>query len=76
LHVSSRHLQILDLKPLDRPTCRSVVDSFIKKTVQAESSSMAGGAFLTDKMPGVPGMNQTNMDVDILLVSGAVCVSY
>lgn len=31
---------------------RSVVEAFIKKTVQAESSCMAGGAFLTDKTPG------------------------
>jgi hypothetical protein len=47
-----RNLQQVFLKPLERSSCRSIVESFIKKTVQAESSSMAGGAFLTDNTPG------------------------
>jgi hypothetical protein len=46
--LCSRNLQVLYLKPLDPIMSRSVVESFIKRTVQSESSKLAGSSFLTE----------------------------
>jgi hypothetical protein len=47
--LHSRNLQVLYLKPLDPNMSRSVVESFIKRTVQSESSKLAGSSFLTER---------------------------
>jgi hypothetical protein len=39
---------MVHLKPLDAVRTMQVIESFIKKTVQSESSSFAGGAFITN----------------------------
>lgn len=56
------------MKPLDLSVSRSVVESFIKKTVQSESSSLAGGAFLTDRHPDL-GIFRTNHHIRLILLA-------
>lgn len=45
--LKRRKWKILRLRPLDRNQCKSVVQTFVHKTVQAEASSFASGPFLT-----------------------------
>lgn len=45
--IERRQWQIVKLKPLDSSIARNIIDAFIRKTVQTESSSMAEGTFLT-----------------------------
>lgn len=46
--LERRKWQMVTLKPLDSVRTMQVIESFIKKTVQSESSSFAGGAFITN----------------------------
>ena len=46
--LERRKWQMVHLKPLSANRTMRVIESFIKKTVQSESSSFAGGAFITN----------------------------
>ena len=46
--LERRKWQMVHLKPLGKVRTANVIESFIKKTVQSESSSFAGGAFITN----------------------------
>lgn len=46
--LDRRRWQVLRIKPLEQFVCRSIIESYIKKTVQDDSSSLAGGVFLTN----------------------------
>lgn len=46
--LERRQLQVMRIKPLERPMARGIIDSFIRKTVQGSSTAHLSTPFLTE----------------------------